>query len=441
MMQLSKNKKYQYSFFLLIVIYSLFNGGNSNLLIQINFLLISFFFIFCLRDKNYNLHFKYFVNENKRSIYFYILFLFYLLSQILPLPIDLIRFLSPEKYNYLIILNSEFSFTSISLAPSNSFFQLLNFCSLLLVIFILKMIFYRERHKNRFYLFLSYIGFISAFIGAFLYLSGNTNFLIFKNYVNSGESTGFFLNRTVFSIFLLFCLVSSLEYLKYSKNHEKDFFNVIYVRLFIIFITIGLITTFSRIGNFLLLNTLLIYMVNEIFFQIKKNNFFRNIILTIILIDIFILGAYFGSTRILDRFSFLINEFSEITNLDSNLSRFQIIKFAFYQIPDYLLFGYGPGSFEILFQMKFPNLTNSYANQAHSDLIQFIGEFGLVGFILFLLSFLNLLFKSKRYNLTSFLLIFYLFIILLFDFSLHIPLIQLLFVSFFILNQKFTKLS
>ena len=441
MMQLSKNKKYQYSFFLLIVIYSLFNGGNSNLLIQINFLLISFFFIFCLRDKNYNLHFKYFVNENKRSIYFYILFLFYLLFQILPLPIDLIRFLSPEKYNYLITLNSEFSFTSISLAPSNSFFQLLNFCSLLLVIFILKMIFYRERHKNRFYLFLSYIGFISAFIGAFLYLSGNTNFLIFKNYVNSGESTGFFLNRTVFSIFLLFCLVSSLEYLKYSKNHEKDFFNVIYVRLFIIFITIGLITTFSRIGNFLLLNTLLIYMVNEIFFQIKKNNFFRNIILTIILIDIFILGAYFGSTRILDRFSFLINEFSEITNLDSNLSRFQIIKFAFYQIPDYLLFGYGPGSFEILFQMKFPNLTNSYANQAHSDLIQFIGEFGLVGFILFLLSFLNLLFKSKRYNLTSFLLIFYLFIILLFDFSLHIPLIQLLFVSFFILNQKFTKLS
>ena len=48
-MQLSKNKKYQYSFFLLIVIYSLFNGGNSNLLIQINFLLISFFFIFCLK--------------------------------------------------------------------------------------------------------------------------------------------------------------------------------------------------------------------------------------------------------------------------------------------------------------------------------------------------------------------------------------------------------
>ena len=90
-MQLSKNKKYQYTFFLLIIIYSIFNGGNSNLLIQVNFLLISSFFIFCLKDKNYNSHLKYFVKENKRSIYLYILFLFYLLFQILPLPIDTSR--------------------------------------------------------------------------------------------------------------------------------------------------------------------------------------------------------------------------------------------------------------------------------------------------------------------------------------------------------------
>ena len=58
-MNFSKNKKYQYSFFLLILIYSIFNGGNSNLIIQINFLLISFFYIFCLKDKNYNKHFTY----------------------------------------------------------------------------------------------------------------------------------------------------------------------------------------------------------------------------------------------------------------------------------------------------------------------------------------------------------------------------------------------
>ena len=440
-MQLSKNKKYQYTFFLIILNYSIFNGGNSNLLIQVNFILISLFYIICLIDKNYNQHLKYFVKENKRSIFFYVLFLFYLLFQILPLPIDLLKFFSPEKYKYLINFSSDFKFSSISLAPSNSFFQFLNFCSLLILVFILKMIFYRERHKNRLYLFLSFIGFLSALIATFLYLSGNADILSFKSFNNKSVSTGFFINRTTFSIFLLFSLMSSLEYLGNSKNIKDKTITCIYVRLFIVFITIGLITTFSRIGNFLLLNTMLIYLINEIFFKKEKKNILRNIILTIIIVDIFVLGIYFGSSRVVDRFSFLQNEFAEISNTEVNFLRFQVIKFAINQIYHYLFFGYGPGSFEILFQLKFPNLTNQYANHAHSDLFQFIGEFGLVGSFLLLFSISNYFFNYLTYNLKNFILLVYLIIILLFDFSLHIPLIQFLFVCFFVLNQKFIKLS
>ena len=439
-MQLSKNKKYQYIFFFLILIYSLFNGGNSNLLIQVNFLLICLFYFFCLQDKNYSIHFKYFFRENKRSIYCYILFLFYIFFQIIPLPIEIIKFFSPEKYFYLVNLELDFQYSSISLSPTNSFFQLLNFCSLLILIFILKMIFYREKHKNRFYLFLSSVGFISALVATFLNLTGNADILSFKSYNNPSASTGFFVNRTVFSIFLLFCLVSSLEYLSNLKNIKDNFITCVYVRLFVVFIAIGLITSFSRTGNFLLLVTLLFYMINEILFKKENNKIFRNIILIVILIDIFIFGIYFGSSRIVDRFSFLENEFEEIKNIDINFARFQVIKFALFQIYDYLIFGYGPGSFEALFQIKFPNLINSYANHAHSDLIQFIGEFGLVGSIIFLLS-ISSFFLNINHNLKNNLLFSYLLIILLFDFSLHIPLIQVLFVIFFIFNQKFIKLS
>jgi hypothetical protein len=439
-MQLSKNKKYQYTFFFLILIYSLFNGGNSNLLIQINFLLISFFFIFCLQDKNYKVHFKYLVKENKRYVYCYILFLFYLLFQLIPLPIETIRFFSPEKHIYLTNLNLDLKHSSISLAPSNSFFQFLNFCSLLIIVFVLKMIFYQERHKNRLYLFLSFIGFVSALVATLLFLTGNVDILSYKNYNNPSASTGFFVNRTVFSIFLLFCLISSLEYLSNSKNIKDNFITCVYVRLFIVFIAIGLITSFSRTGNFLLLVTLLFYMINEILFKKENNKSFRNIILIVILIDILIFGVYFGSSRIVDRFSFLENEFAEINNIDINFARLQVIKFGLLQMYDYLIFGYGPGSFEVLFQIKFPDLTNIYANHAHSDLIQFIGEFGLIGLIFFILSISNFFLKIN-FNLKNNLLFSYLFIILLFDFSLHIPLIQILFVIFFIFNQKFNKLS
>ncbi len=438
-MQLSKNKKYQYTFFLLILNYSIFNGGNSNLLIQVNFLLISLFYLLCLQDKNYNKHFKYFIKENIGSIYCYIIFLFYLIFQIIPLPIEVIKFFSPAKYEYLANLKLDFQYSSISLAPSYSFFQFLNLCSLLILVFVLKMIFYQERHKNRLYLFLSFIGFISALVATLLYLTGNVDILSFKSYNHPSASTGFFVNRTVFSIFLLFCLVSSLEYLSNSKNIKDNFITCVYVRLFIVFIAIGLITSFSRIGNFLLLVTLLFYMINEILFKKENNRSFRNIIVIIILIDIFIFGIYFGSSRIVDRFSFLENEFAEIENKDINFARFQVIKFGLLQIYDYLIFGYGPGSFAVLFQIKFPDLINSYANHTHSDLIQFIGEFGLVGLIFFLLSILNFFLKIN-YNLKNNLLLFYLLIILFFDFSLHIPIIQFLFVIFFIFNQRFIKL-
>ena len=437
---ISKNKKYQYFFFFIITFYSIFNGGNSNLLIQINFLLISLFFIFCLKDKNYNLHFRYFFNQNKFSIYLYLLFLAYLLFQILPLPIDSLKFFSPEKFYFLNLLNNEISFSSVSLAPSNTFFQFLNFCSLLIVVFILKMIFYRERHKQRFYLFLSIIGFLSACFGTLLYLTGSTDLLSFKSF-NSGVSTGFFVSRTVFSIFLLFCFISSLEYLKHSQISERKFFSRVYVRLFIIFITIGIITSFSRIGNFLLLNVVLFYLLNEFFLKKQNVNLFRNIILIIVFVDIVVLGLYFGSFRIVERFLFLKNEFSEITNPDVNLMRFQIIKFSLHQIYKYLIFGYGVGGFETMFQLSFPNLSNSFANHAHSDLIEFVGEVGLLGFALFFLSISSFLKEFIKFNFKNLLLIFCMCIILLFDFSLHIPFIQFLFVCFFALNQKLTKLS
>ena len=149
-MQLSKNKKYQYLFFSILSIYIIFNGGNSNLFIQLNFILVSLFFLYCLKDKNYNLHLKNFYINNKKSIFLYIIFLSFLIFQILALPINLLKFFSPEKYNLLYLIEN-MSYASISLSPSNSYFQILNFTSLLLIVFICKMIFYTQKHKYRFY--------------------------------------------------------------------------------------------------------------------------------------------------------------------------------------------------------------------------------------------------------------------------------------------------
>ena len=190
-MQLSKNKKFQYLFFFILIIYTIFNGGNSNISIQINFILVIFSFLFCLKDKNYNLHLINFYNNNQKSILIYSIFIFYLLFQIVPLPMEILKVFSPEKFKIIGKLDGEILNSSISLAPSNSFFQILNYITLLILVFIINMIFYTDRHKNRFNLFLSFLGFLTSIIAITFYLNGNPDFLIFKNSFYKNASTGF----------------------------------------------------------------------------------------------------------------------------------------------------------------------------------------------------------------------------------------------------------
>tara|TARA_A100001234_G_scaffold220916_1_gene235072 strand:+ start:218 stop:1549 length:1332 start_codon:yes stop_codon:yes gene_type:complete len=443
-MQISKNKKFQYLFFTVLSIYIIFNGGNTNLFIQLNFIILSIFLFFCLKDKNYKLHLNYIFSKNKKSIMFYLIFITYLFFQILPLPIKILNHFSPEKYNYIIQLDTNILYSSLSFAPSETFFQILNYISIFIVILIVKIIFQTERHKQRLYLFLSLIGFVTSIIAIVFYLNGNPDMFFLKNSFYQDASTGFFVNRTVFSIFLLFCLISSLEILKnieLSKLliNKDNFFLKIYVRLFLVFITIGIITSFSRIGNFLLLSTVIFYLINEFFFIKKKNYSFLIIIILILFIDILILGFYFGAFELIDRFSFLKEEFSSNAENNNFVSRLDIIKFSFFELKNFIFYGYGLGSFENIFQLKYYNPNNLYANHAHSDLLEIIGEIGLLG-MFFLICSLFKFFSSKNYfNLNNNILLYYGLIILFFDFSLHIPLIQIMFIIFFLINKKFSQ--
>jgi hypothetical protein len=305
------------------------------------------------------------------------------------------------------------------------------------------MFFYTERHKNRFYLFLSFLGFLSSIIAILFYLNGNPDLSIIKNTHYKNASTGFFINRTMFAVFLLFSLISSLELLRNFKikvNKRKDnFFLKIYIRLFVIFITIGIVTSFSRIGNFLFLITIFYYLFNEYYFTNNKSSSIKYIIILILLIDILILGFYFGGSKIIDRFYFLNNEFAEIYSNNIDLSRIDIAKFSLVQLKKFLFFGYGPGSFESLFQINYKDLGTQFANHAHSDLFEFLGEFGLVGSILILFSIIFFFINKKSYTFINMIVISYIVVILFFDFSMHIPLIQIMLIIFLTLNKK--KLS
>ena len=420
----------------------IFNGGNNNLYIQFNFVIISIFFLLFSREKNYLAHINEIFLKNKLAIIFYILFISFLIFQTIPLPIEWLSILSPEKYNLLNKLEFNGNFNSISWNPVNSYFSILNYLSLFLYLIIFKSLFYKRKDLFKLYYFLVILGAIASSVAIYFYLIGNPDFLMIKNRFYPSSATGFFINRTVFACFLVLCFFCGIEYLKkidnYQEDNTKKFFNKIYNRIFLLLITIGIITSFSRLGNFLFISLIIIHIVQALYLNDKKNRFFLFTLLFIVLFDVLILGFYFGSEKLLQRYFFLQKEFNEYLPITSefSLSRGNLLKIAYIEFKNFFFFGYGAGGFESLLKINFQNLSTKYASHAHSDLIEFIGEFGLIGSILISLSLLlpsiNKNFLSFKNFLLSYLLIF----ILIFDFSFHIPVIQFLFIILLSIDYK-----
>jgi len=446
-MHLTKNKLYQLIFYTLITLMLVFNGGNYDFYVQFNFIFIAIFFFICQRDVNYKSHIKKFFLDNKKILIIYFVFLIYLIFQIIQFPIEVLKFFSPTKYELLFVLEYKNNFSSISLDPNKSFFVILNYFSLLLYVIIFKSIFYKERHVLRFYFFLSLISFIASIVAVYFYLIGNPNFLFIINNNYPNAATGFFINRTVFANFLILGFITSLEYLDFinQKNKKKtdNFFIKIYVRLFLLFITIGIITSFSRLGNFLFLLSIIIYLIKFYFLKDNKNKFLFYTLIALILFDIFILGFFFGGEQLFDRFYFLRSELLVYTNEISQIvstSRGEIAKFGLSQISDFLIFGYGAGGFEILFKNFYGQLDLAYANRAHSDLIEFIGEFGIIGTSLIFIISYQAFKKIEIFETKHLFLFLFVFLILIFDFSLHIPLIQIILILLFSTKKNIIKL-
>ena len=441
-MHLTKNKFHQLIFYILITFLIIFNGGNYDLYPRFNFVLVGSFFLYCFADLNYKAHIKKIFFDNKKIILIYIIFLSYLIFQILPFPIELIKFFSLSKYKILLDLEYN-NFSSISLDPSKTFFYFLNYLSLILFLIIFKTIFYKERHILNFYYFLIISGFFTSIVAVYFYLIGNPDFLFISNTNYKDAATGFFINRTVFSCFLNLCFFSGLEYLSIIdiiKNKKKDnFFTKIYLRIFLLFITIGIITSFSRIGNFLFLSIIILYLLNQFFLKKKKNTFIFYTLILIILFDILIFGVYFGGFELINRFAFLTSELENYSNNNtsfSNTNRADLALFGLNQFKNFFLFGYGSGGFEILFKNVYYSAGTNYANHAHFDIIEFAGEFGIIGILLLFLTIFKCYKKIKFNNLKNLYLLFFLLIILFFDFSFHIFLIQTIYTLLLSINLK-----
>ncbi len=440
-MVLSKN--ILQNLFLIILAISLsFNASINPILIQISSINFIILFLLCLRNNEIFANIKENYFSNKFFFIFFFIYIGYLIIQIIPFPLSLIEVLAPNNYNLYTSIKIDKEFWSLSVDPSNSFFGILNCINFFIIFLIFPILFNRSKYLMKFLFFLCILGFFHSIFATYWMLIGNpSNFLIEKiHYLNA--STGFFVNRSVFGTFLFLCAFSGLYYIViyFQKNHITNFTfaeqlksRIFFIRIFIIFLSIGILTTWSRAANFSYVLVLLSFLFySKINFK-KIINPLSTIIIFILIFDVFVMAIFFGDARLIERYA--------ETSFLREAIRLDLQAFGLDQFKSFWLFGYGSDSFGQIFKYYYilpENYSNFVADRVHNDIIELLGEVGIIGvsilsilYITYYKSLIKNINEKKQLSrfilLSSLILVF--FVQSLVDFSLHTPGILLLLIT------------
>ena len=207
-----RKKSLQNIFLIILGITVSLNASINPLLIQFSSINFIIFFFLCLRNTQIKETIRKDYSNNKIFFILFFTYISYLIIQIIPLPLDLIKIIASNNYDLYASIKIEKKFWTLSIDPSNSYFGILNSINIFIIFLVFPSLFNRSKYLMKFLFYLCVLGFCHAIFATYWMLIGNpSNVLIQKlHYMNS--STGFFVNRSVFGTFLFLCAFSGLYY-------------------------------------------------------------------------------------------------------------------------------------------------------------------------------------------------------------------------------------
>jgi O-antigen ligase len=143
------------------------------------------------------------------------------------------------------------------------------------------------------------------------------------------------------------------------------------LRLGLCILVIALTTTHSRMGNTAFFSALLV--AGAIGIALSRHAPRNTVILlaSLIAIDLFIVGSWFGVEKLAQR---LVQ-----TSAHDVEVREEPAEYAIPMIRDYAAFGSGPGTFYVTFPRYRPPTVLNFYDETHNDYVQFASESGLPG--------------------------------------------------------------
>ena len=330
----------------------------------------------------------------QRAKWFLVLLIIWLIVQaiyVVPMPMRWIALISPEAaamhaLTATLNMNTADSWKTLAVDPHAAMVSWLkSLCYVLGFVMTLAVITTRQRAQQFAYtLVLS--GVLMAVFGILLHLGG-INLEWFGTLIAHGaEASGTFANRNHFAGYLEMTLAIGIGLLiaglkDYRAQTWKQFFRhfiewilsaKMRLRLMLCIMVIALVATHSRMGNTGFFSSLLIAGVIGIALARHASRGTVILLVSLIVIDLFIVGSWFGVDKLAQRL--------EQTTMADVEVRQDPSAYALKIIQDYPAVGSGPGSFYTVFpRYRGPDVVALFEH-AHNDYAQFAAESGVIGF-------------------------------------------------------------
>ena len=273
---------------------------------------------------------------------------------------------------------------TLSIDPNASFVYWLKSCAFFLTLALANT---RERARML-ALMLVLSGLVQGVYAGLMHLSG-ANLEIFGASINhAAQASGGFVNRNHLAGFLEITLALGIGLMMGAlketgartwRQFARDTAQLLLspkapLRIFLIIMVIALVMTRSRMGNTAFFASLLIAGSVALILSRHATRSTVMLIASLIVLDLFIVGAWFGVEKTVDRIQ-------QTTRSDIE-ERVEPTVYAADMVRHYPVFGSGPGSFYTAFTRYRGSDIKPFYDHAHNDYTQILVESGIVGVLL-----------------------------------------------------------
>lgn len=313
----------------------------------------------------------------------------YLMAHWIPLPAHWVAALSPEAAA-LHQLAAGYApaggaRATLSVDPNASFVYWLKSCAYG-VAFFLALAFAGTRGRARLLaLMLVLSGLVQALYGGLMHLSGTDLEIFGARIAHAAQASGGFVNRNHLAGFLEITLALGIGLMigalqdtgrRSWRQFWRDMAQLVLspkapLRIFLVVMVIALVMTRSRMGNTAFFASLLIAGAVALVFSRRATRSTVVLIASLVVLDIFIVGTWFGVERTVQRIQ-------ETTRVEVE-ERVEPTVYAVDMVRHYPVFGSGPGTFYTAFTRYRGSDIKPFYDHAHNDYTEILTESGVLG--------------------------------------------------------------